>query len=122
MEAGESDVETALRETFEEIGIPAHKIDILGKLSSFYVEVSGFEVQPIVGWLNAFPQTVLNKDEVEKILFFPLQNFKPPHQELQLNTLTGKLSVPCVQFENEIIWGATAMILSEFYDLLTTSQ
>ncbi len=117
MDVGETDIETALRETDEEIGISADKIEILGKLSEFYVEVSRFEIQPIVGWLNEVPKTTLNYDEVEKIIFFPIGDFKPPYAEIELETLTGKLSVPCIKFDGEIIWGATAMILSEFYDL-----
>lgn len=117
MEPDETDIETALRETEEEIGITANKIEILGKLSDFYVEVSRFEIQPIVAWLNEAPKTTLNKDEVEKVIFFPIRIFKPPFAEIELETLTGKLSVPCIKFNGEIIWGATAMILSEFYDL-----
>jgi len=38
--------------------------------------------------------------------------------EVELETITGTLKVPCFKFEDEIIWGATAMILSEFADVL----
>jgi hypothetical protein len=43
---------------------------------------------------------------------------KNAFNEVELNTVSGRLKVPCVQFEGEIIWGATAMILSEFGDVL----
>ncbi len=118
IEAGETDIETALRETYEEIGITENKIEILGKLSGFYVEVSRFQIWPIVGWLNSKPVFRINPDEVEKIMSFPIAKFTPPFEEIQMETLTGKLEVPCVKFAKEIIWGATAMILSEFYDVL----
>lgn len=118
MEVGETATETALRETFEEIGVEKDKIQILGQLSKFYVEVSRFEIQPIVGWLKHRPKFSLCPDEVEKMVFFPLRKLKPPYQEMELNTITGKLNVPCIKFEGEIIWGATAMILSEFYDVV----
>lgn len=118
MEEGETAVETALRETFEEIGVPQEEIQIIGQLTKFYVEVSRFEIQPIVGWLNQRPTVTLCCYEVEKMIFFPIRNFKPPHQEIQLETVSGKLNVPCIKFEDEIIWGATAMILSEFYDVI----
>jgi 8-oxo-dGTP pyrophosphatase MutT (NUDIX family) len=118
MEKGETPVETALRETFEEIGVPQEKIKIIGQLTKFYVEVSRFEIQPIVGWLDERPTVNLCCDEVEKMIFFPIRNFKPPYQEIQLDTVSGKLNVPCIKFENEIIWGATAMILSEFYEVI----
>lgn len=117
-EYGETDIETALRETFEEVGIEANKIEILGKLSEFYIEVSRFQIQPIVAWLNEPPKTILNKDEVEKEIFFPIEEMKPPFQKIEIETLTGKLTVPCIKFKDEIIWGATAMILSEFYDVV----
>ena len=118
MDGNETATETALRETHEEIGVESRNIEILGSLSQFYVEVSRFSIQPMVGWLKRSNGFTLNAAEVEKIIFFPLSCFKPPYQEIKLDTMTGKLSVPCIKYEGEIIWGATAMILSEFYDIL----
>uniref|UniRef100_UPI003217FEC9 NUDIX hydrolase n=1 Tax=uncultured Draconibacterium sp. TaxID=1573823 RepID=UPI003217FEC9 len=118
MEDGETAVNTALRETYEEIGIRSEDIQILGKLSGFYVEVSNFQIQPIVGWLRKKPVIRLNMQEVEKTLSFPINEFKPPFQQVELQTITGKLLVPCIKYNGEIIWGATAMILAEFYDVI----
>ncbi|WP_321374892.1 CoA pyrophosphatase [uncultured Draconibacterium sp.] len=118
IEANENAEETALRETHEEIGITADKIRILGKLSSFYVEVSRFQITPFVGWMDTKPEFILCPEEVEKAILFPIEAFKPPHTTIELKTLTGILKVPCVKYDDEIIWGATAMILSEFYDLI----
>jgi hypothetical protein len=53
---------------------------------------------------------------VEKTLLFPLFRFRDKLDETELETASGKLKIPCFHFEGEIIWGATAMILSEFYD------
>lgn len=122
IEAGESASETALRETFEEIGIESEKIEILGCLSEFYVEVSRFQIHPVVGWLNEKPELKINPEEVEKVFCFPILDFKPPYDSIELETITGRLGVPCIKYEQEIIWGATAMILSEFYDVLTVNQ
>lgn len=122
IEAGESASETALRETFEEIGIESKKIEILGCLSEFYVEVSRFLIHPVVGWLNEKPELKINPDEVERVFCFPILDFKPPYDSIELETITGRLGVPCVKYEQEIIWGATAMILSEFYDVLAINQ
>ncbi|MBN2636472.1 MAG: CoA pyrophosphatase [Prolixibacteraceae bacterium] len=118
IEKGETALETALRETNEEIGIDTSAIEILGSLSELYVEVSGFIIHPFVGWLPQKPNFVINPAEVEKIILFPLNRFLSNPDEIELETVKGKLKVPCVQFESEIIWGATAMILSEFHDLL----
>lgn len=122
VEKGESAKDTALRETYEEIGIESDKIEILGELSEFYVEVSHFIIQPVVGWLNQKPLFKANSSEVEKIIILPLSNFKPPFCKVKLNTVTGFMEVPCVKFENEIIWGATAMILAEFVDVLNAEN
>lgn len=118
IEKNENAVQTALRETHEEIGLPEEQLRILGSLSKFYVEVSRFEIQPLVAWHNGTPKYILSPDEVEKIIFFPVSLFKSPFDQIQLETLTGKLDVPCIKYEGEIIWGATAMILSEFSDIL----
>ncbi len=53
VEKGETTLETALRETHEEIGIDTSNIEILGSLSELYVEVSRFIIHPFVGWLTA---------------------------------------------------------------------
>jgi 8-oxo-dGTP pyrophosphatase MutT (NUDIX family) len=115
-EPGETPLETALRETWEEIGITAGKIEILGSLSELFVDVSGFLIHPFVGWLSEKPTFKTNPAEVEKTILFPLLKFKDELDETELETISGKLKVPCFHFEGEIIWGATAMILAEFYD------
>jgi 8-oxo-dGTP pyrophosphatase MutT (NUDIX family) len=113
---GETPLETALRETWEEIGITADNIEILGSLSELFVDVSGFLIHPFVGWLAKKPTFKINPAEVEKTLLFPLFKFKDKLDETELETVSGKLKVPCFFFEGEVIWGATAMILAEFYD------
>ncbi len=118
IEKGENAIDTALRETYEEIGINPGQIEILGNLSELYVEVSQFLIQPIVGWLTHKPNFRINKDEVEKIILFPLLKYKNQFEDTDIQTNTGLLNVPCIKFDDEIIWGATAMILSEFYDVL----
>ena len=118
IEKGETALDTALRETWEEIGISRDKIEVLGSLSEIYVQVSRFQIHPFVGWLNKKPGFVINKYEVEKMIYFPLKNMNNSFAEVELETITGTLKVPCFKFEDEIIWGATAMILSEFFDVL----
>ena len=118
IEKGETALDTALRETWEEIGISRDKIEVLGSLSEIYVQVSRFQIHPFVGWLNKKPGFVINKYEVEKMIYFPLKNMNNSFAEVELETITGTLKVPCFKFEDEIIWGATAMILLEFADIL----
>lgn len=118
IDPGETPLETALRETWEEIGISADKIEIIGSLSELFVDVSGFLIRPFVGWLKEKPVFKINPSEVERTLLFPLLRFRDQLEETELETISGRLKVPCFHFENEIVWGATAMILSEFYDAM----
>ena len=118
LEQGETALETALRETWEEIGVGPESIEILGSLSELFVDVSGFLIQPFVGWLTEKPVFAINAAEVEKTILFPLVQYKDKLEETELETVSGKLKVPCFHFEGEVIWGATAMILAEFYDVL----
>lgn len=111
---------TALREAREEIGIDTDRIQILGKLSDLYVEVSKFSIQPYLAWADEKPEFSVNYDEVEKLLFFPLSQFVRDEKisEVLLDTVTGPLQVKYYPFDGEIIWGATAMILSELIEIL----
>lgn len=111
---------TALREAREEIGIDTDLIQILGKLSDLYVEVSRFSIQPYLAWANEKPEFNVNNGEVEKLLFFPLSKFIREEKiaEVLLDTVTGPLCVKYYPFDGEIIWGATAMILSELIEIL----
>jgi len=122
IENGETALQTALRETWEEIGISSDKIKILGTLSNFYIEVSRFQIHPFVGWLEQKPSFILSPDEVEKVVIFPIANFLSNIEQIELETVTGKQTVPCIRFENEILWGATAMILAEFQDVLENAE
>lgn len=118
IEKGETALETAFRETFEEIGIPKEEIEILGTLSELYVEVSRFRIHPFVGWLKKKPEMIINSNEVDKAIFFPLKYFTQLPDEIEIKTVKGKLKVPCIRFEGEIIWGATSMILAELVAIL----
>lgn len=111
---------TALREANEEVGICPDDIEILGKLSDLYVEVSRFSIQPYVAWSNFKPDFVLNYGEVEQLILFPVSEFviNEVITETELETVTGNLRVKYYPYDGEIIWGATAMILSELIEIL----
>lgn len=122
IEKGETALQTALRETWEEIGIVSNDIEILGALSDFYIEVSRFQIHPFVGWVRKKNGFILNPGEVEKTVLFPVAMLKNKYDEIELKTVTGLLKVPCIQFDGEIIWGATAMILTEFFDIMKSKS
>ncbi len=113
-------IATALRETEEEIGVTLHEMIFLKKLSSLYIPVSNFQVFPIVSFAKNPIQYVAQETEVEQIIFCPIEliiNMPFPAIKKTLKSSNG-YEVPVLELENHIIWGATAMILSEFSQLI----
>jgi 8-oxo-dGTP pyrophosphatase MutT (NUDIX family) len=113
-------IETALREANEEIGIIPEKIQLLGKLSDLYIPVSNYIVYPFVGFYSQKPKFILNKSEVDELLEVSLNMLiNPVHCTLsEITVNNSRLKVPCYNFDSHKIWGATAMILSEFIQIL----
>jgi len=108
-------VETAKRECFEEVGIDPSKPRILGKLSKLYIPVSNYMVQPVVGYLVNEPEFSLQRAEVEQVLVLPLSKlFENETKGISTFEIKGKqITTPVYQLDECMIWGATAMILSE---------
>lgn len=117
---GETAVKTALRETREEIGIDPDQVLILGELSPLHVKVSGFQITPIVGWLDNKPELVIEPAEVEDVFTIPLTDLlEDSNEEQEEWEIRGyPLSVPFFNFHPIRVWGATAMILAEFKQLI----
>ena len=118
-ENDDSPQKTAIREAEEEVGLSPGSFSIIGKLSDLYIQVSNFIIHPFVAWADKKPSFSKNNLEVEDIILFPVQDFMENEQmdEVVLDTFSGPLKVPYYPYNGEIIWGATAMILSEFFDL-----
>jgi 8-oxo-dGTP pyrophosphatase MutT (NUDIX family) len=119
-EASDHDLQaTALREAFEEVGIVTTDVDILGELTSLYIPVSNFKVQPFIGYTPHRPVFNLSHAEVAHTLEVPLSELLKP----ELKTIARVVSpaFPDVSRsvnayllpDGAVIWGATAMIISE---------
>ena len=110
---------TALRETHEEVGIHPDGITILGELTQVYIPPSNFMVTPFIGYLDAEPTFKTNHEVIEIIepSINDLRNSNNLSIE-QMNTKYGKFKVPAYNFNDKIVWGATAVILSEFEALV----
>lgn len=112
----------AKRETEEEFGIPREDIEGLGALSQLYIPVSGFLVQPYAGYLRQAPSYTPNESEVEEVLEIPLSDLLDPARrkvtEIVLPSGVTLKDIPYYDVHDKIVWGATAMMLSEFVYLL----
>ena len=116
---------TAVRETNEEIGADVNNISILGSLSEIYIPPSNFLVKPVVGFYDPFKTFIPDKSEVSRILTSSLDeliNLKIEKKYLYIRKDKYKTPVSCFLIENEIVWGATAMILYEFRTLLLENK
>ncbi len=119
----DSDVDlknTALRETFEEIGIKSDLIQIKKQMSDTFIPPSNFLVRPFIGIHYKTPIFNYNH-EVEQIIEVKLSDLLD-EDTITTKTLTTSymknIDVPCYKLNNYTVWGATAMMLSEIKDLL----
>jgi len=108
-------VQTALRETREEIGIPPELIDVLGVFDDVWTP-SGFRITPVIGFLPSLPQLVVNSGEVEEILEVPVSFFMDEsNAEARMMSKDGMaIRVYFYRYGNNEIWGATAAMLRSF--------
>ena len=105
---------TALRELKEEMGISQGQVEVFGSISSVQTN-TGFDITPFVGYISYPYQCEVNKDEVESIIEFPInsmstENFKHPFQ--------SESGYPVFEYNGDVVFGATARILSDFYNLI----
>ncbi len=112
---------TALREVEEEIGLKGDTIEILGHLTDLYVPPSNFMVRAYIGYLSEKPVFDIDEREVQEVLVLGYEHFKRPDvikvREFKTHNSTRLTKAPYFDVEGVIIWGATAMILTELLDL-----
>jgi len=122
-EPGDADtVSTALREAEEETGIERESVQIIGTLSELFIPPSNFLVTPVVAYTLSKPEFQPDPQEVQQLLEIPLDAFldKNVKQEKEIDVFPAlTMKVPCYFIDGHVIWGATAMMLSEFLDLIS---
>ena len=118
-----SPVDTAIRESYEEIGLHPDNIEVLGSLDA-YQTGTGFRILPILARINNQTEFEINKEEVDSIFYLPLnflmnsknhlseiKSFKKGNQSYDYN-------FNVIQYEDNYIWGATAAMLINLYEVL----
>ncbi len=117
----------ALRECEEEIGLSKNNILVLGSLSQLYIPPSNFIVTPVLSYAEQVEQLTPSIDEVAEIIEVPLDELfddanKTTYTVRRSDDHTRIMETPAYQFRGHIIWGATAMMLAEFEEILNRLQ
>lgn len=113
---------TALRETYEEIGISPESVTLIGELTDLYIPPSNFRVTPIVGYLHEQPKFSIDTFEVKELIETPMKHLldKSRRKRKDITVRNGfRLNAPYFDVHGKVVWGATAMILAEFTSLLS---
>ncbi len=112
---------TALRETYEEIGVNQEQIEIVGMLSSIYIPPSKFLVFPFIGVTDMAPKFILSENEVVQVLIPKLSDFKEDKNIMRGDFSSGRgtpIDTPYYFIDGKKIWGATAMMISELMTMI----
>ncbi len=111
-------LDTALREAHEEVGIKLSHNDYIGSLTSIQIPISKFCVQPVVCTANFIPKLIKNIEEVSNIFVVDLFDLFESENVRSVYVRNMKIDAPSFAFKDQIVWGATAMVLKEFKEVI----
>ena len=119
-EGNEKLIDTALRETQEEIGINKTSISIIGTITPLFVPVTGFMIYPFIGYSHNKLEPKPDPVEVATIFSVNISDLLNEENRTteQRNIRGYDVQVPYFKLNDYQVWGATSMILSEFRDLI----
>ena len=112
-------IETAIRETQEEIGITSKHITVMGTLPDHYT-LTGFKITPVLGFVKPNTTYLLDKNEVAEVFHVPLTHFLNTNNHISLTVYRNLTNYPVSFFpyKHHNIWGATAAILKKLSEQL----
>lgn len=116
-------LDCALRETKEEIGLDLNEKNLLGSLTELYIPVSNFLVYPFVFFFDGrIDNLILDPSEVEKLIEIPVEHLidRSNMRRMDIKMHSGLIinDTPCYVYNDQYIWGATAMITSELIEVI----
>jgi 8-oxo-dGTP pyrophosphatase MutT (NUDIX family) len=112
-------ITTALREAEEEIGLPRASVEILGEGDDL-VTGTGYVITPVIGWIHAPFSPVINPGEVSRLFSAPFATFRDAGLLELIPIESLRRMVRVYRIEGEIVWGATAAILSALAERFET--
>ena len=112
--------ETALREAKEEVGIELNRENCLGTLTSVQIPISKYCVEPVICYTDKISDLVKCEDEVNNIFVVDLLELLETEAIRAVQARGIVIKAPSFKFENQIVWGATAMVLKELKDIFRT--
>jgi 8-oxo-dGTP pyrophosphatase MutT (NUDIX family) len=124
---GETIEAAALREAAEEVGILPSSVEVVGRLTPLHIPVSGFLLHPVVGVARERPPFRPAAHEVARLLEVPVTRLGDSdavvweRRTFGRDGTTREVEVPYFAIEGEKVWGATAMVLAEFVEVLATA-
>lgn len=121
----ENEVETALREAWEEVGVIPEQVQLIGRMSDLFIPTSNFLVTPVLGYSEEIPDFVPEEKEVAKIIQAAVSTLYEPNfrkQKVLKFSNNFRLDTPYFELEQEMVWGATAMILGELLQILENGK
>jgi len=115
---------TAIREAHEEIGININELVVIGSLSDLYIPITNMHVTPILGYLKTPPNYISDSFEVDEIFNINVNDLLLQSNKVneKWNLRGSEVNVPFYYIQQQKIWGATAMILSELEQVLIQGQ
>jgi len=115
----ESDMETALREAHEEVNILPEQVEVIGMTSALPIPVSNHLVQPVVGFTRTMPDLIPEPKEVADIFSVSTKTLCERDIQYERRHFRNRdWEIPFFEIDGHKVWGATAMILSEFRTII----
>lgn len=111
-------IETAIRETMEEIGVRVRREDVIGDLPPVKVPVSKFEIFPVVAFVEDAGNFVRSENEVKRVLVVDLSDLYKTLSTYKITVAGGESEVPGYLCGKSVVWGATAMIVAEMFGVM----
>lgn len=117
---------TALREANEEVGINTKSVKLIGELTQVYIPPSRFLVTPFLAYTENTPVFTPDRIEVQRIIETPISVFLNTTTILEkmlfVSSRNTEIPVKYYEVNGEVVWGATAMMLSELAEILNKSE